>query len=151
MARPTKPTETCIRARTEEEIQARKEQEEKLKGSSDKIKPPTYLSKNANKIFKGVVKELEVPNILGNVDIYLLEQFSNTYVNYRNAQVDYDKEIDFDRKRKLEKSIKTFSDPLPRLYNELGLSPSSRVKLGTMNIKKDEDEKDIVLQYMDRF
>ncbi|OOM72507.1 hypothetical protein CLPUN_47000 [Clostridium puniceum] len=57
---------------THEERKARQEQENKLKGKADKLKPPTYLNSHQKKIFKYIVSELESSGILGNLDIYIL-------------------------------------------------------------------------------
>ena len=72
MARPCKPIETQSRHNTKEEIEARKKQEEKLKGLADKIKPPGYLNKEQKKIFKYIVDQLKASGILSNLDIYVL-------------------------------------------------------------------------------
>ena len=45
MARPSKPVNLQTCHLTQEERQARQEAEARLKGGSDKVKPPSYLSK----------------------------------------------------------------------------------------------------------
>lgn len=82
MARPTKPIEGCTGARTNAEKERRKENEEKLRGDNDKLKPPSYLTKEAKKIFKWIVKESKEANLFGNVDRFVLAQFSDTYATW---------------------------------------------------------------------
>lgn len=62
----------------------------------------------------------------------------------------YHNEKDFEKKEKIDRMKKRYTDQLPRLYNELGLSPSTRAKLGSLNLKKEEDEKDPVLQLLEK-
>lgn len=57
---------------TEQERKNKIETEQKLKGSSDNIKPPKHLSAKQKKIFKYIVYELVNSDILGNLDIYVL-------------------------------------------------------------------------------
>lgn len=148
MARPSKPIEGCTGARTNAEKERRKENEKKLRGDNDKLKPPSYLTKEAKKIFKWIVKESKEGKLFGNVDVFILEQFSNTYARYRELEMEYNYEKDRDIKKELRKELKRETDQLPRLYNELGLSPSTRAKLGSLNLKKEEDENDPVLQLL---
>lgn len=150
MARPTKPIEGCTGARTNAEKERRKENEEKLRGDNDKLKPPSYLTKEAKKIFKWIVKESKEANLFGNVDRFVLAQFSDTYATWEELVKMYHNEKDFEKKEKIDRMKKRYTDQLPRLYNELGLSPSTRAKLGSLNLKKEEDEKDPVLQLLEK-
>ena len=73
MARPCKSAKVLSDcSQTKEEIEKRVQYEEKLKGKSNKIRPPTYLTSAQKKIFKYIVSELTESEILGNLDIYIL-------------------------------------------------------------------------------
>lgn len=150
MAKASIPVELQRKHLTKEEKEKRLEVENKLKGNSDKLKPPTYMNKEAKKVFKWLVKETMEANTFGNVDRFILEQFSNTYTNYKEMEILFNKENDFEKRIKVGRMMKQFSDQLPRLYNELGLTPSTRAKLGSLNLKKEEDEKDPVLQLLSK-
>lgn len=56
---------------TKDEIEKRQQQEKALeKLQSNKIRPPTWMSKMGKKIFKDIVKNLKEIDILVNVDVY---------------------------------------------------------------------------------
>ena len=55
MARPTKSITTRTGDMSKNEIDTRLEYEAKLRGESDKIRPPSFLSKEQKKLFKGIV------------------------------------------------------------------------------------------------
>ena len=78
MARPCKSIQAQSRHNTKEEIEARMEQESKLRGMADKVKPPSYLNKRQKKIFKYIVSELEASGIVGNLDVFILSTCSIT-------------------------------------------------------------------------
>lgn len=133
-----------------EEIERRKENEKKLKGNNNKLKPPKYMNAEAKKIFKLLVKETAEANTFGNVDIFVLEQFCNTYSNYKEMEMLFHVERNFEKRAKVGRMMKQFSDALPRLYNELGLTPSTRAKLGTLNLQKQEREDKPLLQLLEK-
>ncbi len=76
MARPTKAAATTVGHFTSEEIKNRIDNETKLKGESDKLKPPSYLTTPQKKIFRYILTNLEASGILGNLDIYVLTECS---------------------------------------------------------------------------
>lgn len=57
MARPTKAVSTSNRKIGKEEREIRTENENKLRGKNDKVKPSTYLSRSQKRIFKYIVTE----------------------------------------------------------------------------------------------
>lgn len=144
MARPCKSIETTKGHFTKEEIQARKEQEEKLKGSADKIKPPSYLSKEQKKIFKYIVKELEVAGVLGNLDIYILSTCCIAIDRLQAIETLINEDIKNLYDKNLMASKEKYTKDLFRCCNELSLSPQSRAKLGNLNIQAKQDAEDAV-------
>ena len=68
-----------------EKIQARKEQEKKLKADRDGLVAPSWLSATAKKEFKRVVEECEKINILDNLDLGVLAIYCNSYDGYIKA------------------------------------------------------------------
>lgn len=68
-----------------EKIQARKEQEKKLKADRDDLIAPSWLSTSAKKEFKRVVEECEKINILDNLDLGVLAIYCNSYDGYIQA------------------------------------------------------------------
>lgn len=144
MARPTKSVEVMSKHLTKEEIAARKEQEQKLKGLADNIKPPNYLSKNQKKIFKYIVKELEVAGILGNLDIYVLSTCSIAIDRLQAIESLINKDIKNLYNKDLMASKDKYTKDFFRAMNELSLSPQSRAKLGNLNIQAKKDSSDAV-------
>ena len=145
MARPSKSVSTLSGHQSSEEIEARKEQEDKLKGSADKIKPSSYLSAKQKKLFKTIVKELEASGILGNLDIYVLAtcsiaidrlQFIETIINDKPTAI-----MNKDLMSAKDKYNKDFF----RCCNELSLSPQSRAKFGNLTLQAKEKEEDPLL------
>lgn len=63
---------------TKDEINKRLEYEIKLKGESDNIRPPSFLTLKQKIFFKGIVNYLEASGILSNLDVYILAQTAIT-------------------------------------------------------------------------
>lgn len=150
MARPTKSVTLLSKNLTHEERQAREKQEQKLKGKADKLKPPSHLNTNQKKLFKYIVKELEKAEILGNLDLYILE----TCVIAIDRKREIDIYINEDITRAFDPQIigakKKYTDELFRCCNELSLSPQARAKLGNLNIESQKNNSDPLLQVLGR-
>lgn len=146
MARPCKSINVTNKHFTKEELQARREQEEKLKGGTDKIKPPGYLNKQQKKLFKHIVKELHNANVLTNLDVYIL----STCVIAINRLQEIEKMINENVELLQDKTLLSVKDKytkdLFRCCSELSLSPQSRAKLGNLNVQAKKDFEDPVLK-----
>ncbi|WP_342986095.1 phage terminase small subunit P27 family [Clostridium saudiense] len=151
MARPCKSIEGQSRHNSKEEIEKRKEAENKLKGLADKIEfPPEYLSYDQKKIYKEIFEELKASQILSNLDVYILAscsiaidrlQFIETIIN-KNPKAIMNKDL-MSAKDKYNKDFY-------RCCNELSLSPQSRAKFGSLSLKaKDENEDAVIKALMD--
>lgn len=143
-ARPCKALATMSKHLTKEEIQARQEQEEKLKGLADKIKPPAYLRKTQKKIFKYIVQELKTSGILSNLDIYILTTCSIAIDRLQSIESLINEDINNLYNKDLMASKDKYTKDLFRCTNELSLSPQSRAKLGNLNLQTKQDEEDPV-------
>lgn len=146
MARPCKAIGTQSRHNTKEEIQARQEQEQKLKGAGDKIKPPKYLNKSQKKIFKYIVQELEASEILSNLDIYVLTTCSIAIDRLEEIETKFNQDIENLKDKDLIKAKDIYTKDLYRCCNELSLSPQSRAKLGNLNVQAKANEEDPLLK-----
>lgn len=143
MARPTKSVAVMAKHLTKDEIAKRKEQEEKLRSGTDKIKPPSYLSKKQKEIFNYIVSELENIGILTNLDVFILEKCSVALDRIREAEIILNDDLLNSTALKIKES---YSKEFFRCCNELSLSPQSRAKLGNLNIQADKEAKDPVLR-----
>lgn len=129
MGRPAKSVAVSDGKISVEEKEERLKIENSLKGCGDKIKPSKYLSKNQKKIFKNIVNELESSKILGNLDIYILNQASIAIDRLQYL----DEEANTNLKLSLDKDFKSthdmYSKQFFRCCNELCLSPQARARL----------------------
>lgn len=146
MARPCKSITTQTGRVAKAKMEARQQQEEKLKGEADKIKPPTYLNTEQKKIFKYIVEELEAAGILGNLDIYILSTCAISIARL----IDIEKIINDDLSKLFDKALMSAKDKYTkdffRCCNELSLSPQSRAKLGNLAVQAKDKEQDQLLK-----
>ena len=131
---------------TKKEIAARKEAEQKLKGKTNKLIAPAHLNKMQKKLFKEIIKELEVADVLGNIDVYLLAEFVVAIDRLNEIEIMINNDIELLKDKNLMSSKSKYSQIFFRCCNELSVSVSGRAKLAQMNIKKDEDEEDELLK-----
>lgn len=145
MARPCKSIDVMSKNLTNEEKEARKQAEEKLKGGNDKIKPPAYLGKEAKKIFKYIVIELQDSGILTNLDVYILASCANAIARIQAAE----KLLNDDLLNKDALKVKdSYMKEFFRCCNELSLSPQSRAKLANINVQAKEQKEDPLLKVL---
>lgn len=139
---------------TKEEIEKRKEQEDILKElSKDKIRPPTWLSKQGKKIFKDIVKELINIDILANIDVYCLAILSEEMDSYIDIvqrlraddliiQVTNKKGFTSSQKNPLYSMKLQSGEAVRKLSSDFGLTPAARLKIIQQNAPElSEDEK----------
>lgn len=75
MARPCKSAKVLTdKSQTVAEINARIENENKLRESGDLPTAPSWLSKNQKKIFRLIVNELKESGILCKLDVWVLQE-----------------------------------------------------------------------------
>lgn len=146
MGRPAKSVTTMSKHLTQEEYEQRKAQEEKLKGLSDKVKPPKYLSKGQKKIFKYIVQELQASGILCNLDIFILSTCSIAIDRLQAIEKLINEDINNLYDKNLMSTKDKYTKDLFRCTNELSLSPQSRAKLGNLNLSVQQDNDDPVKQ-----
>lgn len=142
MARPAKAVALTERHNTKSDIDLRKKTEEEIRGDGDRLKPPKWLSKRQKVLFKRVVTELSSSNILGNLDEYILAQFSVAVDRLWTIEQQINEEPELMQDRQLMASKEKYSKDLYRCCNELCLSPQSRAKLGTLNVARNLETQD---------
>lgn len=125
---------------TKAEIEARKTAEERLQPKADKVKPPSWLSKEAKKVFKQIAKELEHTKLITNVDIHALALWCDAYVNYINCTKIIEQEglmVEYTNKAAETNKVahplmtkkKQLAEQMRALASEFGLTPAARAKL----------------------
>lgn len=142
MARPTKSINVTTGHFTKEQIEARKEAEEKLKGNNDKVLPFDYLSREQKKIFKYLVKEMESSGVIGNLDVYVLNSAAICIDRLNNLEDQANKDPQLIFNNEFLKARKEYTNSFNKACSELCLSPTSRAKIGSLttqnNVKKDD-------------
>ena len=140
MARPCKPASLLTEcSQTKAEIQSRIDNENKLKGDSQNIKPPSYLSKAQRKIFKDIVKKLDASQILSDKDVYLLAEFSISIDRLQEIE----RQINETPGELFNNAVMSSKDKYTKIFfrccNELGFSPQSRAKIANINVQAKEE------------
>lgn len=130
---------------TKAEIAERQEQETRLKGASDDIRPSHYLTEKQVEMFDNLVSELEASGILTNADsdnlsqyVFALDQLQtlNDMIN-RNPDNMFDKAM-LAARSQLVKECQAYS-------TAFNLTPQARAKMGSNAIKAKEKATDPLL------
>ncbi|MBM7598480.1 P27 family predicted phage terminase small subunit [Virgibacillus halotolerans] len=130
---------------TKSEIESRKEAEKQIVFSDDKIKgkritPPTWLSAEAKKIYRQLIKEFEHNDVLKNVDIHSVAMFADAYRDYIEMTEIINRDgmmMEHTNKSGASNTIphplytkkKALFDQMQKVMAEIGLTPSARAKL----------------------
>jgi len=144
--RPAKPAimlSDC--SQTKEEIQNRVENEEKLKGNSDKINAPDYLDNNQVELFNYIKNELEASKLLSNLDVFILAKcaIAISRLQYIEKKVNDNPRLLLVQ-NPLMSNKKNYDADFFRCCNELSLTPAARAKLGNINLLAEEEKDDPV-------
>jgi len=149
MARPTKSITTRTGYMSKNEIDARIEYEAKLRGESDRIRPPSFLSKEQKRLFKSIVDYLLPLGILGNMDDHVLAYTAITIdrINECEKQINENGLLVEEGKPSAYVKMKSnYMKEFFRLCNELSLSPQSRAKLANINVGVKKEKQDPLLR-----
>ncbi|KOA90863.1 phage terminase small subunit P27 family [Clostridium botulinum] len=148
MARPCKSVNAMSKNLTKEEKEKRLEHENKIKGKADKIRAPSFLSKEQRKIFKYIVKELKESEILGNLDIYVLTQCAIAINRLQDIEKRINENVDLMFCKEVMSTKDKYTKDFFRCCNELSLSPQSRAKFANINLQVKRDKDDPVLKVL---
>lgn len=149
MGRPCKVIDSQSRHNTKAEIQERKEAEENLKGSNDKIGiAPDYLNNSQKEIYKYIITELQDTNILQNLDVYILCTCAIAVDRLITIESIINKNPNAIMNKDLMSSKDKYTKDLYRCCNELSLSPQSRAKLGSLAVKNKEEKEDLLFKIL---
>jgi len=147
---------------TSEVLKLKYEQEQRLKGKTDLLNIiPEYLDELAKEYYQFLVSELEVSNLLGNLDVPILEQAADCLSKMRYCDNILKQDgiiIEMpDRYGNLQPrehpAVGTKQKYLTQfrfLCNQLGLSPASRAALVGLKIQKKEKDNDPLLKVLEQ-
>ena len=148
MARPTKIVTTRTGHMSKKDIDARLEYETKLRGDTDKIRPPSFLTLPQRKIFKGLVDYLMPSGLLGNIDVYIVAQAAVTINRVQECERIINETGLVDAEGNINPQVKIKSGYMSeffRICNELCLSPQARAKLANINANAEVEKVDPLL------
>lgn len=139
MARPATSANVTAKHLTKYEKETRLSAENRLKGSSDRLKPARHLTAPQKKIFKFIVSGLESSGILGNLDLYVLNECSICIdrMQYIEQQVNENPELMADSSLMATKD--RYTKAFFRYCNELCLSPQARAKIANISLQCKEE------------
>ena len=149
MARPTKSITTRTGHMSKNEIDARLEYEAKLRGESDNIRPPSFLSQNQKERFEAIVNYLKPSGILGNIDVYILAQTAISIDRIQECERHINEFGVVNEEGKPSAYLKvkdSYMKEFFRLCNELSLSPQARAKLANINAGVEKEKQDPLLK-----
>lgn len=160
MALTPKPVALLNGEYTKEELEARKEQEEKLKGSDDEVyKIPKCFKGKDKKIerdlYKKITDNLKSADILNNLDVEIIIQAVNCIIHMHNAEEHIRQygEVVLKPDGTFQKnpSVNIFKDYQSMYMSisiRLGLSPSDRAKISIINVQQQQKEEDPLLKIL---
>ena len=153
----SKPIGLQSRHNTKEEIEKRKQAEDKIKGNDNLVYqvPKSITDKKQKELYLNLVEELRATGILNNLDIELLKQTVNAIVQMEGANKlikKYGQVIQkADGSLQKNPSINVYKDFYGVYYqscNQLGLSPVARAKIASANVSAKEDSEDTLLNIL---
>lgn len=156
MAKKSKPVSVATLGLSNEEIEARREAEDKLKGSDNLVyQAPSDLVQAEKEVYLFLVNELRDTEILNNLDIEILKLCANAVVNIRQARVlirkyglVYEKPDGSLQKNPAVGVTKDYEAIFARCCRELALSPSSRANLARLTAESQTNSEDELLKIL---
>lgn len=150
MARPAKALETTSHHHTKDEERLRKLSESRLKCGDDKLTPPDYLTDSQKEIFEYIQTELKSAEILGNLDIFMLENAAIILDRLHEIEMQINDDFSLITDSSFISTRDKFRKEWFRICNELCLSPQARAKLSIQNVKALKEEEDPLMEILNR-
>lgn len=145
MARPSKSVRVKTGAIASDVEAVRQDMEDKLRGENAAPEPPEGLTDGQREIFQFIVDGLVASDILGRLDVFVLESTAIAIdrLRYINSLIDEDPQ--FVMHTGLQNARAKYQSDLWRGCNELCLSPQARAKIGSLAAQKQKKETDPLL------
>lgn len=145
MARPSKSVRVKTGAIAGDDATIRQDVEDKLRGESAPPEPPENLTAEQREIFQFIVNGLVASDILGRLDVFVLESTAVAIdrLRYINSLIDVNP--DMVMHTGLQGARSKYQSDLWRGCNELCLSPQARAKIGSLAAQKQKEKKDPLL------
>ena len=133
---------------TKDEFRNRKNTQDRLKGSADKIEPSNRLNANQKKLFRYIVSELENSKVLGNLDTFMLEMGVIAIDRLQVIEKSINQDFDMIYNKELMQAKSKYTTDFFKFVNEACLSPQSRAKMGILANNKAMEEMDPLLKVL---
>ena len=146
MARPAKSTKVKSGTITKEEEATRSEIEDRLRGKSEKLEPPDYLTDEQKKIFGFVCENLVEAEILSNLDVYVLCSLSIAVSRLQQIEQMVNDMPEYLFDTALMGARSKYQSDMWRGCNELCLSPQARAKIGSLAAQAIKHKEDPLLK-----
>lgn len=146
MGRPAKSVKVKTGAIASDEAAVRSSVEDKLRGEAVKPEPPDGLTLGQKKIFQFIVDGLAAGEILGKLDVFVLESTAVAVDRLRIINGMIDENPDLLLSTALQNNRAKYQSDLWRGCSELCLSPQARAKLGGLAAQKAKESKDPLLE-----
>ena len=145
MARPSKSVRVKTGAIASDVEAVRQDMEDKLRGENAAPEPPVDLTDGQREIFQFIVNGLVASDILGQLDVFVLESTAIAIdrLRYINGLIDADPGLVMHTS--LQNARAKDQSDLWRGCNELCLSPQARAKIGSLAAQKQKEKKDPLL------
>lgn len=142
VGRPAKSVKVKSGAISKDEAGIRNDIEDKLRGENTPPEPPDGLTDGQKEIFRFIVAGLKDSDILGKLDVFVLESTAVAIdrLRYINNLIDGDPRLV--TSTSLQNARAKYQNDLWRGCNELCLSPQARAKLGNLAAQKSKESKD---------
>ena len=139
MARPAMSAKVTAKHLATSEKNAKIEIEDMLKGNSDELSPPEYLSDTQINIFNYIVGNLTKSGILSNLDVYVLAECSIAIDRMQYIEKQINDEPELLSNSSLIATKGRYAKNFQRYCNELCLSPQARAKIANINLQGKEE------------
>ena len=146
MARPAKSVKVKTGVIASDEAAAREAVEDKVRGEAVPPEPPEGLTPEQREIFRFIVDGLTAGEILGRLDVFVLESTAVAIDRLRTINQMIDEDPRLLLSTALQNSRAKYQSDLWRGCNELCLSPQARAKLGGLAAQKAREKKDPLLE-----
>ncbi len=146
--RPAKAAAVSSGKIGKEARRARLEAEETLRGAADRLLAPNWFNERQRAVFDYVVAEMEAGSVLGNVDVFVLTQFSIAVERLESIEKQINHEPLLLCDKELMAAKGKYTDDFKTGLRELSLSPQARAKLGGMAAAAAKERTDPVLELL---
>lgn len=161
MARPRKDTSALQGSYTKEAMKERLENENRLKGKTDKLIAPEIvkIDEVALAKFEELVEELKEVDVIANVDVDLLGGYCTSYSGYvRATKMLMIQNLVEEQENKLGAITKmqnpyikvqqSYLDRMIKIASLFGLSPADRTRIAHLNPSDKNDKPDPLLELL---